>query len=90
MNTIVIILVTLIVMITMITPQVKFVHSRDDHDNNNHDHDNLDNDNHHHNHDHNFQVEETLSKLFTAERRLQEEKAEGEKREASARQVREP
>ena len=34
-----------------------------------------------------YQVEETLSKLFTAERRLQEEKAEGEKREATARQV---
>ena len=33
------------------------------------------------------QVEETLSKLFTAERRLQEEKAEGEKRESTARQV---
>ena len=34
-----------------------------------------------------YQVEETLSKLFTAERRLQEEKAEGEKRESTARQV---
>ena len=33
------------------------------------------------------QVEETLSKLFTLERRLLEEKAEGEKREATARQV---
>ena len=33
-------------------------------------------------------VEETLSKLFTAERKLQEEKAEAEKKEVTARQVR--
>ena len=33
-------------------------------------------------------VEETLSKLFTAERKLQEEKAEGEKKDVTARQVR--
>ena len=33
-------------------------------------------------------VEETLSKLFTSERKLQEEKAEAEKKEVTARQVR--
>ena len=33
-------------------------------------------------------VEETLSKLFTAERKLQEEKAEAEKKDVTARQVR--